>query len=186
MDKFLSIPEKDQDVRYLLGRKGLNNLLVICLNPSTADASKHDGTTSNVEKIATVNGFDGWVLLNITPQRTPYPCNLSIEEDKSLLTKNIDMLESIMLSNEFNFKSVLLAWGNNINSIQHPYLKKYAAIMLDLLKKYDLDYWCIKLTQENHPFHPAQQSINRYVGPVENIKLQTIDTNNYLKMLTKG
>ena len=181
--KLLSLPENDSEVRYVLGKKGKRNLLAICLNPSTANAFKHDGTTNNVEKIAKANGYDGWVLFNVSPQRTPHPSDLPLVENEAVLIKNVNLLDDFILKNEFQISDVLLAWGNTITSFQHPYLIKYAAFILERLKKHELNYWCIKLTAKQHPFHPAAQAINRYVGPVEDIVLQPFNTVSYLKRI---
>src|SRR5690606_2047100 len=106
---------------------------------------------------------------------------------KKTLDENSNLLEALVLRNEFKISDVLLAWGNNVTALpDFPYLKSSAITILDRLKKYDLNYWCIKLTANGHPFHPAQQGINRYVGPVEDIKLKTFDANSYLRSLVKG
>lgn len=49
--KFISLPENNPNFRYYLGKKGKNNLLVVALNPSTANVHKHDGTSDNIEKL---------------------------------------------------------------------------------------------------------------------------------------
>ena len=165
-------------------KKGKNNLLVICLNPSTADAYAHDGTTNNVEKIAKANGFDGWVLFNVSPQRTPHPKHLPKTENETVLKENLNFLDTFVLKNEFQVANVLLAWGNTITSFQHPYLLKYSTFILERLKKYELNYWCIKLTDKGHPFHPASQAINRYIGKVEDIVLKPFNTISYLKKVS--
>lgn len=181
--KFQSVPEIDPDKRFVLGKKGTKNLMVICLNPSTADAYKHDGTSNNLEKIAEANGYDGWALFNVSPERTAHPSELSPRENKDLLTKNSDLIEGFVLINEFKIEDVLVAWGNNIVSYLYPYLPKYAVFILERLQKYELNYLCIKLTDKGHPFHPVAQGINRYIGPVEEIVLQPFNTASYIKML---
>ncbi|MCH2488566.1 MAG: DUF1643 domain-containing protein [Flavobacteriales bacterium] len=174
-------PENDPNIRYVLGKKGINNLLVICLNPSTATGVKHDGTTDNVEKIAAVNGYDGWVLFNLSPQRTPFPHLLDILPNEEYLSKNRDKLEAFILDPDWAIKNVWLAWGNNIMS--KTYLKEQAHLILCSLRNHSLVFWHIKYTQKGHPYHPSKQSINRFIGPVKDIVLQEFDVVYYTKHL---
>ncbi|WMI70074.1 DUF1643 domain-containing protein [Mangrovimonas sp. YM274] len=184
--KRICIPEYDSENRFVLAKEGINNLLVICLNPSTADATTDDGTTRNIDQIASVNGFDGWLLFNLSPERTSRPEELSVEPYKPDHEMNINLLEGYFLANQLKINNVLLAWGNNITALLDlPYLRENAVHILNILKKYRLDYWCIKHTHKGHPFHPASQGLNRYVGPVGDIILKPFDVQSYLKVLTK-
>jgi hypothetical protein len=177
------LPENDQNLRYFLSKKGKNNILVIGLNPSTANADSLDPTSKNVDQIATANDYDGWVLANITPERQTHPSILSIEEHVTLLSDNTNLLEAFLIENTLNVKDVLLAWGDLDHYFNQPYLQKYAYIILDRLQKYDLNYLCIKKTKSGHPFHPSTQSLNCHVGKVEDIILKPFEVKSYMKML---
>ncbi len=174
-------PENDSNIRYILGRKGASNLLVICLNPSTATGLKHDGTTDNIDKIAALNGYDGWVLFNLSPQRTPYPHLLDVTPNKISLIENRKALNDVISNLSWEIKNVWFAWGNNISG--KTYLREQALLMFDDLQKYKFDYWHIKNTQKGHPYHPSKQSINRFIGPVKDIVLQKFDITSYTKQL---
>tara|TARA_R110000868_G_scaffold220270_2_gene471470 strand:+ start:265 stop:831 length:567 start_codon:yes stop_codon:yes gene_type:complete len=178
------LPNSDPDKRFVLAKKGVNNLLVICLNPSTANEFEHDCTSRNIEKIAEVNGFDGWVLFNLSPERTPKPELLNVLEPE-LLDSNIRELTQLLNKNEFQIEDVLLAWGNNVGLAELNYLKKSARRMFQVLNDKQLNYWCIKLTNKKHPFHPSQRSVNRYVGKVDEIRLIPFDVGEYLNLLNK-
>ena len=52
------IPSNDAQKRFLLGKEGSNTLLVVALNPSTANEISLDPTSRNVEAIAEKFGFD--------------------------------------------------------------------------------------------------------------------------------
>jgi hypothetical protein len=178
-----SLPENDSELRFILFKTGKLTLLTIGLNPSTANAYKHDGTSGNVEKIAKANGYDGWAMFNISPKRTPHPSDLPLEENQEIHINNIHYLDSFLSHKDNNVSDILLAWGNLENYFSHPYLIKYAALILDRLESHELNYWCIKLTKNGHPFHPSQQSINRYIGPIEKIKLKPFETHGYMNRL---
>jgi hypothetical protein len=55
--------------------------------------------------------------------------------------------------------------------------------MLDRLVKHELNYLHIKTTQKGNPFHPSKQSINRFIGPVNEIVLQPFDVVACIKSL---
>ncbi|MEH6745787.1 MAG: DUF1643 domain-containing protein [Maribacter arcticus] len=166
--KLISHPENDPSYRYVLGNKGDNNILVIALNPSSANVNKHDGTSDNIEKIAKLNGYDGWALFNLSPERTPYPYMLSKKPNDKLFKENRKLLLELIKDENWKINDVWLAWGNNIG--QFSYLKEQAIMIFNDLKDYSLNYHCIKITSKGHPYHPAKQSVNRYMGPLEKIK----------------
>ncbi len=59
--------------RYILGEKGDRILACIGVNPSTAYPENLDPTLNSVKNIALHNGFDGWVMYNLYPQRSTNP-----------------------------------------------------------------------------------------------------------------
>tara|TARA_B100000949_G_C14275735_1_gene449403 strand:+ start:1914 stop:2480 length:567 start_codon:yes stop_codon:yes gene_type:complete len=180
----ICMPNSDPKKRFVLAKKGINNLLAICLNPSTANEFEHDGTSRNIEKIAEVNGFDGWALFNLSPERTPKPELLNVNDDE-LMCKNTEELAHFLNKNEFQIKDVLLAWGNNVGIGQFAYLKKSALRMFQVFNDMQLNYWCIKLTNKKHPFHPSLRYINRYIGKVEEIRLIPFEVEKYLTLLNE-
>ena len=62
--ELICLPQKDNEKRFVIGRKGKRNLLCVGINPNTADMDGLDPTSRNVEKIALNNGYDGWILVN--------------------------------------------------------------------------------------------------------------------------
>ena len=77
---FICLPENNPDLRYLLAKKGKNNLLVVGLNPSTADEANLDPTSKNIDRIARKNGYDGWLLVNLYPVRKSNPADLPLKK----------------------------------------------------------------------------------------------------------
>ena len=69
----------DDEVRYVLGQPGKNNLLVIGVNPSTATPDEPDPTIKKVMKITEDNGYDGWIMVNLYPQRSTNPKGMERE-----------------------------------------------------------------------------------------------------------
>ena len=70
----------------------------------------------------------------------------------------------------FNTSDVLLCCGNNID--RYHYLREYATELLKYLEEIKVNCLCIGLTAKNNPFHPAPMGVNRFLGGINNIKLQ--------------
>lgn len=66
----------DNSARYILGERGENPLVCIGVNPSTAEPDKLDPTLRSVKAWAKRLGFDGWIMLNLYPQRATNPNDL--------------------------------------------------------------------------------------------------------------
>ena len=68
---------EDDSVRFVLGKAGNKKLIVIGLNPNTANKKKSDTTATKVEKVAYSNRFDGFLMINLYPQRGTDPKGLT-------------------------------------------------------------------------------------------------------------
>ena len=169
-NKIICIPKNDSNKQFLLGQHGSREFLAIGLNPSTANEYKLDPTSRNIKTIANNNDYDGWWLTNLYALRTPKPQLLPIKADIKMVKENIDFIKNIIKDKSFNTYEVLLCWGNNID--RYDYLKKYARELLNYLDEININYLCIGLTAKDNPFHPAPMGINRFLGGINNIKLQ--------------
>ena len=58
-------PHTYQPYRYVLGRVGRRPLVCIGINPSTAQPGALDPTLKSVERLASANGFDSWIMFNV-------------------------------------------------------------------------------------------------------------------------
>lgn len=63
----------DDTARFMLGEVGENPIICLGINPSTANDEKDDSTISKIRKIASENNCDGWIMLNLYPQRATNP-----------------------------------------------------------------------------------------------------------------
>lgn len=178
--QLICIPEKG-DHRFMLGKKGVNNLLVIALNPNTASGNQHDSTTRNIEKIAKNNGFDGWVLFNLSPVREPKPHNLLDDTDLRLQEENLSLFKELIDNNAWQIKNVWLAWGNGV--ILKNYLREMATEMLLYLRKKSVNYYCIKRTKQHHPYHSAQRVLNSFFKKDQKILLQDFPAQAYREFI---
>ena len=73
VQKWLFVPNKYDEYRYILGTRGENPLICYGINPSTAAPDALDNTLKSAERIALFNGFDSFIMLNVYAQRATNP-----------------------------------------------------------------------------------------------------------------
>lgn len=147
----------DNSARYTLGELGSNNLICIGINPSTAVPEELDATLKKVKAIAQHNGYDGWLMLNLYPQRDTYPDNIDLIKDDLEIKKNNEIVQTIL--SEHDFKDVWAAWGTSIEN--RPFLIE---CLRDLSKNFDSSYRWLNyddLTNDGHPRHPLYVSYHK-------------------------
>jgi len=83
------VNNNDNSCRFALGTEGTKPLIVIGINPSTADDKNPDKTINRVMGFAEGNGFDSFIMLNLYPQRTPYPSDLHSNLDLGIHNQNL-------------------------------------------------------------------------------------------------
>ena len=174
MNNWIYSANKDNTVRFLLGEKGKKNLICIGINPSTATPEKLDKTIITLRKIANLNGYDGWLMINVYPQRDTYPYNIHDKQLNELIELNKSEINRIL--SESNYQDVWAAWGNEIN--RRPYL-------LDCLKEirnlFDKKYHWIHYsnpTKYQNPRHPSRLGYND--------TFTNFDIDNYLLLKQSG
>ena len=117
------------EFRFSLTKEGDRKLVVFGVNPSTANEQIADLTITKVMGFAERNGFDGFIMLNLYPQRCTNPESLDNEIDEELQRKN---LEVIRLSvGDMKESIIVLGFGDTINL--RPYLKRRPKEIIDML-----------------------------------------------------
>ena len=148
------------NVRYALVQKGKEKTLyVIGLNPSTADDTRKDPTMTRVLKFAENNGFDGYVMLNLYPQRSTSPDNMDKKVNEDFYQKNLLYIEDF-LSKE-DTPVVLLCYGTKIHT--RDYLYDSLAKIKEIGKKYNVQWKCIGITKGGDPKHPSRAGYGVFI-----------------------
>ena len=165
---------RDNTARFALGMSGSNLLYVIGVNPSTADDRQPDPTVRKIMRFAEKNGYDGFIIFNLYPQRTPDPRKLHKEPDHILIRKNLhNILQFLHKEKEITF---LAAWGNTIS--ERNYLADCVQEIVNVTKPYKIKWMKIgSLTKKGHPRHPSRVS---YQEP-----LTSFDMDEYIRRLRK-
>ena len=154
-EKWLYVPDFYTEYRYILGTKGKNPLICIGINPSTAAPDDLDNTLKSVSRIASGNGFESWIMFNVYAQRATRPDDIDRELNQTLHRENMKAFEYILsaCTSSGHAPSVWAAWGAIIE--KRPYLKECVAEMVDIGKKYAVNWLCVgKCSVKGHPHHP--------------------------------
>ena len=146
------ICDKDEQCRYVLGKKGKNTLICIGANPSVAESSECDATMNLLCAILENNGYDGFIMLNLYPLIVTNPDELA-DFDEKIHAKNLAKIEAVLA--EFKNSDILLCYGGVLN--KRKYLKE--PCLKDILKLFDgHKIKCLGTTKNGLPKHPSRIS----------------------------
>lgn len=151
------------ECRLLLRKEGCNPLIVIGLNPSTADESTPDATMrkimgfiTNWNKSGDWN-YDSFIMLNLYPQRETSPRELNKKSpaiNEVIHNRNMEMISTVL--DNYPKVNLLLCYGDSIEII--PWMKKCRDEILKLLTQYpEVTIHCLgALTSKKNPRHPCR------------------------------
>ncbi len=140
----------DNSSRFTLGTVGQRPLVCIGLNPSTAVPNQLDATLTRVQAVATLNGYDSFLMLNVYPMRSTDPSGLPITPDPTVVESNARAISAALTGTE---PDVWAAWGALI--AKRRFL---VPTLIDMLKLPELTdaKWLSHgtISKDGHPHHP--------------------------------
>ncbi len=175
--------------RYCLtGNKDAKNpLVVIGLNPSIADNSMPDPTMEKLLLYMNHNKdfekFDGFLMLNLYPLRTPSPDELKrngIEDAVHQLNREKIRFHIKQVCGFVNEPSILLSCGVNIVKIK-GLVKCFTDITEDIVKScgsYSPKWFCLDTTKDGHPAHILYLK--------KDLRLKEFNIENYIEKFIGG
>ncbi len=174
-DTWLYVPDFYTEYRYILGTRGVNPLICIGVNPSTAEPGKLDNTLKSVQRIAKGNGYDSFIMFNVYAQRATRPEDMDRERNERLHRENMRAFAWVLSGvGEGLRPAVWAAWGAVIE--KRPYLPGCVRDMVELGRRFDAEWLCAgKRSVKGHPHHPL------YLRKDE--KTVPFDVEEYLKTL---
>ncbi len=174
--KWLYVPDFYSEYRYILGTRGVNPLICIGINPSTAEPENLDNTLSSVQRIALGNGFDSFIMFNVYAQRATDPDHMEKVFNEKLHLENMKAFEYV-LSCSGSRPVIWAAWGTIIE--KRAYLPQCVMDMIEIGEKHDALWVTVGKRSKNkgHPHHPL------YLRKDE--KIEPFDIRFYLKGLEK-
>ncbi|MDX2282556.1 MAG: DUF1643 domain-containing protein [Bacteroidia bacterium] len=151
IDCYLHCPQRN--ARFALGMRGTRILWAVGLNPSAADDRRPDPTLRKLMGFAERAGFDGFLMANLYPQRTPYPAELHLKADPQLCADNLAALRHALATHPP--AAAFAAWGAHIGL--RPWLLPQLRALLALPGLAALPWLQTGLpTLGGHPRHPGR------------------------------
>ncbi len=153
--KWLYVPCRYSEYRYILGTRGKNPLICIGINPSTAEPDNLDNTLKSVERIALFNGYDSFIMFNVYCQRATNPDDMDPDFNESMHKENMQAFRHILsLYERGNKPAVWAAWGTIIE--KRPYLKTCVKDMVEIGREFNAEWYTAgtRSKLKGHPHHP--------------------------------
>ena len=153
-DEWLYVPDFYTEYRYILGTRGINPLICIGVNPSTAEPGNLDNTLKSVSRIANGNGYDSWIMFNVYAQRATRPEDMDRVCNDRLHEANMEAFRYILSHvGEGVSPAVWAAWGAVIE--KRPYLPGCVRDMVTIGEEYGARWLSAgKISVKGHPHHP--------------------------------
>lgn len=139
----------DLSPRFVLGEHGASPLVCFGINPSTAVPEKLDRTLASVRNYS-LGRFDGWIMLNVYPERATNPNDLAREMDEEIHARNIRHIRKIF--RDYQNPVVWAAWGGIIET--RPYLSRCLKDIVRSLPPKTRWFHRGQLCKGKHPHHP--------------------------------
>ena len=149
-DAWYYIPDTYGEYRYILGTRGARPLICVGINPSTAAPDALDPTLQSAQRIALANGYDSFLMFNVSPQRATDPNDMDAQPDPALAEENLVWLEAMLAQTR---PVMWAAWGTLIE--KRPYLPGMMRRMVAITQRYDIPWVTFgKRSKAGHPHHP--------------------------------
>jgi hypothetical protein len=143
----------------------------LMLNPSEADDKQEDPTLLRILQWTWRWGFDGPLLLNIYPFRTPHPRVLAqrvvgwAERQDWGVRDDIWANHHIVKAKLAPFDAVMAAWGTPAGSLGHETDLWVENLLEEIGTSRDVEdqltLWCIGRTKAGDPTHPMARGRSR-------------------------
>lgn len=151
--RWLFVPNKYDEYRYILGTRGENPLICYGINPSTAAPDALDNTLKSAERIALHNGFDSFIMLNVYAQRATDPDDMERNFNAHLHEENKKAFEYALTLCKGDRPTVWAAWGNIVE--KRKYLNLCLSDIIAIGNAHNAKWVSAgKISVKGHPHHP--------------------------------
>ena len=150
--RWLYVPDRYSEYRYILGTRGKRPLVCIGINPSTAVPGRLDNTLKSAERIALHNGYDSFIMFNVYAQRATDPDDMERECNAVLHRENLKAF-GWLLSQYPEPPDLWAAWGAVIE--KRPYLSACVLDMAAVGERFGCRWYTAgPRSKAGHPHHP--------------------------------
>jgi len=153
----------DDAARFVLGTVGVDPLVCVGANPSTARPLMLDPTAVRVARRSLLMGHDSWIMLNLYPQRSTDPAGVHAQADPALMAQNETHIAALLESRRV---SLLAAWGELITT------RDYLSAVLARIARIAADASCDWVSigpplKGGHPRHPLRTRYDMHLEPFD-------------------
>ena len=149
--RWLYVPNRYSEYRYILGTRGRRPLICVGINPSTAAPDALDPTLQSAQRIALANGYDSFLMFNVYAQRATRPDDMEPALNPTLHAENRKAFRYLLSLSER--PAVWAAWGNIIRK---------RAYLMDCMRDFAADgeaagarwFTAGPLLKSGQPHHP--------------------------------
>ena len=121
--------------RFILGTVGKSPWPASASTPSTARPGALDNTLKSVQRLALANGFDSFLMFNVSPSGPPTPTIWTPSRTRPWPRKNLVWLEAMLAQTR---PVMWAAWGTLIE--KRPYLPGMMRRMVAITQRYDIPW----------------------------------------------
>ena len=169
--QWLYVPNFYSEYRYILGTHGTRPLICVGINPSTAAPNDLDNTLKSVERIATFNGYDSFIMFNVYAQRATNPDHMEQVCNPELHRQNMEAFRYILNLSK-TAPAIWAAWGTIIEA--RPYLPDCVKEMISIGNSFQAQWFTAgKRSKKGHPHHPLYLK--------KETPLDSFDVDTYIK-----
>ena len=151
VNRWLYVPNRYSEYRYILGTRGSRPLICVGINPSTAAPDALDPTLQSAQRIALSNGYDSFLMFNVYAQRATRPDDMERSCNPVLHGENRKAFQYLLSLSPA--PALWAAWGNIIEK---------RGYLMDCLRDFAADgkaagarwYTAGPLLKSGHPHHP--------------------------------
>ena len=153
VSRWLYVPNRYCDYRYILGTRGSRPLICVGINPSTAAPNDLDNTLKSVERIALGNGYDSFIMFNVYAQRATRPDDMEQSCNPALHRENMAAFRWALEQTKAGAPAVWAAWGAIIE--KRAYLARCLSDMIRIGQELDAAWYSAGArSKKGHPHHP--------------------------------
>ncbi len=153
VSKWLYVPNRYSEYRYILGTRGQKPLICVGINPSTAAPDDLDNTLKSVERVALHNGYDSFIMFNVYAQRATDPDDMEDELNTELHEENMKAFAYALGLDSEHSPAVWAAWGTIIE--KRGYLPGCVRDMISIGESFGARWFSAgKRSKKGHPHHP--------------------------------
>lgn len=175
VDKWLYVPNRYDEYRYILGTRGKKPIICVGINPSTAAPDNLDPTLKSAQRIALANGYDSFLMFNVYAQRATRPDDMEKTRNQWLHDENMKAFR-YLLSLGGEKPAVWAAWGSIIE--KRNYLADCVREMTAIGQAAGATWFHAgPLSVKGHPHHPLYLK--------SNTPLEAFDAEAYLAGMAK-